>query len=109
MGGAQPLAITMNEGVGIIVEVEPARIKRRHDIGYVDTVAKNLDDAIAMARQAMAEGKPLSIALEGNASDIHPELVKRGIMPDVVTDQTSAHDPLNGYVPGGMKLKKPLF
>ncbi len=64
MGGAQPLAITMNEGVGIIVEVEPARIKRRHDIGYVDTVAKNLDDAIAMARQAMAEGKPLSIALE---------------------------------------------
>ena len=108
MGGAQPLAITMNEGVGIIVEVEPARIKRRHDIGYVDTVAKNLDDAIAMARQAMAEGKPLSIALEGNASDIHPELVKRGIMPDVVTDQPSAHDPLNGYVPGGMSFQEAL-
>ncbi|HHY17475.1 MAG TPA: urocanate hydratase [Firmicutes bacterium] len=108
MGGAQPLAITMNDGVGLIVEIERARIKRRHEIGYVDVVAKDLDDAIAMARKALDEGNSLSIALEGNASDIHPELVKRGIIPDVVTDQTSAHDPLNGYVPGGMTFEEAL-
>ncbi|QUL98650.1 MAG: urocanate hydratase [Candidatus Fermentithermobacillus carboniphilus] len=108
MGGAQPLAITMNEGVGIIVEVDPARIKRRLDAGYVDVVARNLDEAISMARAAISEGRPLSIALEGNASDTHPELVRRGIIPDVVTDQTSAHDALNGYVPGGMTFEEAL-
>jgi len=108
MGGAQPLAITMNEGVGIIVEVDPARIKRRLDTGYVDAVAKDLDEAISMARAAIDEGKPLSIAVQGNASETHPELVRRSIIPDVVTDQTSAHDALNGYVPGGMTFEAAL-
>ncbi|HHY34011.1 MAG TPA: urocanate hydratase [Firmicutes bacterium] len=104
MGGAQPLAITMNDGVGIIVEVDPERIKKRLDAGYVDVMTTNLDEAISMARRALDEKKPLSIALLGNASETHPEFVKRGIIPDVVTDQTSAHDALDGYVPGGMSL-----
>lgn len=108
MGGAQPLAITMNDGVGIIVEVDPGRIKRRHEIGYVDVVAKDFDDALSMARKHLDEGTPISIALEGNASEIYPEFLKRGIIPDVVTDQTSAHDPLNGYVPGGMTFEEAL-
>lgn len=108
MGGAQPLAVTMNDGVGIIVEVDPARIKRRLDTGYVDVQAKSLEDAVAMAKKALAEGKPLSIAVLGNASETHPALLAMGIVPDVVTDQTSAHDALSGYVPGGMVYEEAL-
>ena len=102
MGGAQPLAITMNEGVAIIVEVDHSRLKRRVDIGYCDVEAKSLDEAIAMAHEAQEKGKGLSIALHRNAADVFPEFVKQGIIPDVVTDQTSAHDELNGYVPNGI-------
>ena len=108
MGGAQPLAVTMNDGVAIIVEVDPSRIKRRLDTGYVDIQAKDLVDAVAMARKAISERKPLSIAVLGNASETHGELLKMGVVPDVVTDQTSAHDALNGYVPGGMSYEEAL-
>lgn len=108
MGGAQPLAVTMNDGVAIIVEVDPARIRRRLDTGYVDVQAKDLNEAVVMARKALAAGTPLSIAVQGNASDTHPELLKMGIIPDVLTDQTSAHDALNGYVPGGMTFEQAL-
>ncbi len=104
MGGAQPLAATMNEGVIILVEVDPARIARRLKTGFCDVQAKDLDDALRLAKDALAKGRPLSIALQGNAAETHPELVRRGVIPDVVTDQTSAHDPLNGYVPVGLSL-----
>ena len=106
MGGAQPLAITMNDGVGIIVEVDPARLERRLLGKFVDTQAKDLDEAISMAKDALSRGEPLSIALLGNASEVFPEMIRRGVIPDVVTDQTSAHDALNGYVPGGMPLEE---
>jgi urocanate hydratase len=102
MGGAQPLAVTMNEGVAIVVEVDESRIQRRIDHRYVDKMARTLDEALAMAREAQAIGKPLSIGLLGNAAEVFPEFVRRGIIPDAVTDQTSAHDPLNGYVPADM-------
>ncbi|MBX5477074.1 MAG: urocanate hydratase [Clostridia bacterium] len=105
MGGAQPLAITMNGGVGLIVEVDPQRIERRHAIGYVDKVARSLDEAIAWAREAQARKEAVSIAVLGNAAEVLPELVRRGVIPDVVTDQTSAHDPLNGYIPAGLSLE----
>jgi len=108
MGGAQPLAITMNGGVGIIAEVDPARIKRRLDTGYVDTMTDSLDEALKMADQALKEGRALSIALLANAADFLPELVRRGITPDVLTDQTSAHDELNGYVPRGLPYEEAL-
>ena len=108
MGGAQPLAITMNEGVAIIVEVDHDRLKRRVDIGYCDVEAQSLDEGISMAREAQEKGKALSIALHGNAADVFPEFVKRGIIPDVVTDQTSAHDELNGYVPHGIPYEEAL-
>lgn len=108
MGGAQPLAVTMNDGVGIVVEVDPVSIKRRLDTGYVDVQAGNLEEAVAMAKKALDEQRPLSIALLGNASEVYPEILKKGLVPDVVTDQTSAHDALNGYVPGGMKYEEAL-
>ncbi|HPB58703.1 MAG TPA: urocanate hydratase [Candidatus Saccharicenans sp.] len=108
MGGAQPLAITMNGGVGIIAEVDPARIKRRLDTGYVDTMTDSLDEALKMADEALKKGQPLSIALLANAADFLPELVRRGITPDVLTDQTSAHDELNGYVPRGLSYEEAL-
>lgn len=108
MGGAQPLAVTMNEGVAIVVEVDRSRIQRRIDHKYCDVLAETFEEAIDMARKAMAEGKPLSIGLLGNAAEIFPEFVERGIIPDVVTDQTSAHDPLNGYVPAGMSYEAAL-
>jgi urocanate hydratase len=108
MGGAQPLAVTMNEGVCIAVEVDPARTKRRIDNRYCDEMTDSIDDALARAEAAAKEGRPLSIALLGNASDTHPELVRRGFVPDVLTDQTSAHDELNGYVPGEMTLDEAL-
>ena len=108
MGGAQPLAVTMNEGVAIVIEVDPARIRRRLVTGYVDTMAESLDDALRLADEAMKKGAPLSIALLGNAADVIPEFLKRGIVPDVLTDQTSAHDELNGYVPNGMAYEEAL-
>ncbi|MEX2548438.1 MAG: urocanate hydratase, partial [Chloroflexota bacterium] len=104
MGGAQPLAVTMNEGVALVIEVDPERARRRHEIGYVDRVTSSLDEGLAWARQAAADGRAESIALIGNAAEIEPELVRRGERFDVVTDQTSAHDSLNGYVPAGVTI-----
>jgi urocanate hydratase len=104
MGGAQPLAVTMNEGVALVVEVDPDRIKRRLATRYVDEHATSLDEALARVDDCRARGEARSIALEGNAADILPALVARGIVPDVLTDQTSAHDALNGYVPNGLSL-----
>jgi urocanate hydratase len=103
MGGAQPLAITMNEGVGLIVEVDRARAQRRLDTEYVDIVVDNLEEAMTLVEQAVEEKRPLSLGLIGNAADIYPELVTRGVTPDVVTDQTPAHDSLN-YVPSGLSV-----
>ena len=103
MGGAQPLAITMNEGVGLIVEVDPERAKRRLDVGYVDVVVDNLEEAMTLVDEAVKDETPKSIGLIGNAAEIYPELVIRGVVPDVVTDQTPAHD-LHSYVPAGMTL-----
>jgi urocanate hydratase len=108
MGGAQPLAVTMNDGVAIIAEVDQHRIQRRLDTRYVDTTAADVDDALAQAFEAQKKGKPLSIALLGNAADVLPEFVRRGITPDVLTDQTSAHDELNGYVPHGLAYEEAL-
>ena len=108
MGGAQPLAVTMNDGVAIVVEVDAQRIKRRLETKYVDTMVENLDEALKLAFDAAKKGVPLSIALLGNAADVLPEFVRRGITPDVLTDQTSAHDELNGYVPHGMPYEDAL-
>lgn len=105
MSGAQPLAITMNGGVGLIVECDPSRLQKRLDTRYLDTMVTDLDKALELVRNAVAEKRPLSVGLVGNAADVFPELLRRGIIPDVVTDQTSAHDTLNGYVPNGMPLK----
>jgi urocanate hydratase len=109
MGGAQPLAVTMNEGVAVIVEVDKDRIKRRLDTQYVDTMVTDLDEALKLAEKAREKGEARSIALLGNAADILPEFVKRGITPDVLTDQTSAHDELNGYVPHGIPYEEALI
>jgi len=103
MGGAQPLSITMNEGVGLVVEVDPWRAKRRLDTGYVDRVVDNLEEAMTLVEEYVDKQIPLSVGLIGNASDIYTELAMRGITPDVVTDQTSAHDVLS-YVPSGLSL-----
>src|SRR5712692_5818427 len=103
-GGAQPLAITMNEGVCLAVEVDPQHIQRRLETGYCDEMASTLDEALHQVREACGLGQPLSIGLIGNAAEVYPELVRRGIIPDMVTDQTSAHDALNGYIPTGMSL-----
>ena len=104
MSGAQPLAITMNGGVGLIVECDPARIQKRLDAKFIDTMTTDLDEALLMVQKAVAEKRPLSIGLVANAADVFPELLRREVIPDVVTDQTSAHDTLNGYVPNGMPL-----
>jgi urocanate hydratase len=104
MGGAQPLAVTMNEGVALVIEVDPERARRRHEIGYVDRVTDSTDEALSWARSAASSGDPASIALIGNAAEIEPELVSRGERFDALTDQTSAHDALNGYVPAGLSL-----
>ncbi len=103
MGGAQPLAITMNEGVGLIVEVDPERAKRRLNMGYVDMVVDELEEAMTLIEEALEKEEPKSIGLIGNAADIYPELVIRGVVPDVVTDQTPAHNLLN-YVPAGLSV-----
>jgi len=104
MGGAQPLAVTMNEGVAIVIEVDETRARRRHEIGYVDRLTASVEEALGWARAAAAAAEPLSIALVGNAAEIEPELVRRGERFDVVTDQTSAHDALAGYVPAEIAL-----
>ena len=104
MGGAQPLAITMNEGVALCVEIDPERIRRRIEHRYLDEHAPSLDEAIAMALAAKAERRAVSIGVEGNAAEVFPEILRRGVDVDIVTDQTSAHDPLNGYVPAAWDL-----
>ncbi len=104
MGGAQPLAVTMNEGVCLCVEVDPARAQRRLETGFVDRSTASVDEALAWARAAAREGRAESIALVGNAAEIEPELARREEPFDVVTDQTSAHDALNGYVPAGLSI-----
>ena len=101
MGGAQPMAITMNGGVALCVEVDPQRTRRRLDTGYLDVEADSLEHAIELATEARKAGKALSIGLAGNAADIFPELLELGLDVDIVTDQTSAHDPLYGYIPSG--------
>ncbi|MBK7973623.1 MAG: urocanate hydratase [Deltaproteobacteria bacterium] len=101
MGGAQPLAVTMNDGVALVVEVDPARIRRRFELGYVERVAESLEEALDLVCLAKRKDHPLSVAVLGNAAEVFPALLERKIPIDVVTDQTSAHDPLNGYVPRG--------
>ncbi len=106
MSGAQPLAVTMNEGAILDVEVDPARIQKRLDTGYCDKMTYDLDEAIGWVLEAKEKGEALSVGLVGNAGEVHPELVKRDIIPDVLTDQTSSHDMLGGYVPMGMPLEE---
>ena len=108
MGGAQPLAATMNGACFLGIEVDRRRIQRRLDTGYCDKLATDLDDALRVLEEARSRGEALSVALEGNCADALPELVRRGFVPDALTDQTSAHDPLNGYVPNGMALEAAL-
>jgi urocanate hydratase len=108
MGGAQPLAITMNGGVALCVEVDAERLRRRIETRYLDEQAEDLEDAISRCRAAKQEGRPLSVGLVANAADVLPELQKAGFEADIVTDQTSAHDPLNGYVPNLMSLEEAL-
>jgi urocanate hydratase len=106
MGGAQPLAVTMNEGVCIAIDVSETSIQRRLDTKYLDVKTDSLDEAIKMAKEAKTAGRPLSIGLLGNAAEILPLMIEKGFNPDVLTDQTSAHDPLNGYIPVGYSLEK---
>ncbi len=104
MGGAQPLAVTMNDGIALVVEVDPSRIERRLATKYLDETASSLDAALARIEECRQQGLARSIGLEGNIADVLPELVARGVTPDVLTDQTSAHDALVGYVPNGLTL-----
>ncbi len=106
MGGAQPLAGTMNGAAILCVEVDAARIRKRLDTGYCDTMAESLDEALRLIESARGEGRALSVGLAGNCAEVLPELVRRGITPDLLTDQTSAHDPLNGYIPAGLTLEQ---
>jgi len=108
MGGAQPLAVTMNDGVVLAVEIDRQRAERRINTGYCQKITESLDEALNWVIEAKQRGEPLSVALIANASDTHPEILRRGIVPDIVTDQTSAHDNLNGYVPGGMSYPDAL-
>ena len=104
MGGAQPLAVTMNEGVCLAVEVDPERVRRRVETRYLDRSTGSIEEALRWVEEAVRRQEPLSIGLIGNAAEILPGLVRRGVHPDLVTDQTSAHDELNGYVPAGLPL-----
>jgi urocanate hydratase len=106
MGGAQPLAATMAGASLLAVECQPSRIEKRIETGYLDTWTKSLDEALETVRSACARKEPVSVGLLGNAAEIFPELVRRGVRPDIVTDQTSAHDPLNGYLPAGWTLEE---
>ena len=105
MGGAQPLAATMHGGAILCVEVDPARIERRLATRYLDEATDTLDDAVARVDKARSARRPLSVGLRGNCAEVLPEIVRRGWRPDVITDQTSAHDPLNGYVPAGLSVE----
>jgi urocanate hydratase len=105
MGGAQPLAITMNEGVGLVVEVDPARARRRLEIGYIDVVVDELEEAMTLVEEAIESEEPKSIGLIGNAAEIYPELAARRVTPDVVTDQTPAHD-ISMYIPAGLSVEE---
>jgi urocanate hydratase len=104
MGGAQPLAATMNGAAFLGIDVDPARLKRRIDTGYLDRMTADLDEAWTLVTKARDERRPLSVGLTGNCADILPEMVRRGWIPDMLTDQTSAHDPLRGYIPRGLSL-----
>ncbi|MFD2044351.1 urocanate hydratase [Ornithinibacillus salinisoli] len=106
MGGAQPLAVTMNEGVVIAVEVDRTRIDKRLQTKYCDVMTESIDEAIKLANEAKEAGKPLSIALLGNAAEVHHQLLQKNTPIDIVTDQTSAHDPLNGYIPVGYSVRE---
>ncbi len=106
MGGAQPLAVTMNDGVALVVEVDRRAVQRRLDKGYCDLMLESTHEAVAMAKDAAKEGKALSIALLGNSAEVLPELVRGGFRPDILTDQTAAHDPLAGYVPEGLTIEE---
>ena len=106
MGGAQPLAITMNEGVALVVEADPARLERRLATGWLHTAARGVDDALRRADAAVRAGEAVSIGLLGNAAEVFPELLRRGAPIDVVTDQTAAHDPLDGYLPAGITAEE---
>jgi urocanate hydratase len=108
MGGAQPLAATMNSALFLGVDVDPARIEKRLQSGYCDKIANSLDEALQMIDEARQQRRALSVGLVGNCADVLPEMVKRGVVPDILTDQTSAHDALNGYVPNGMSLTEAL-
>jgi len=108
MGGAQPLAATLNEACFLGIEVDPARIEKRLKTGYCDRIAWNLDEALAIVNTARRKGEAVSVGLVGNCTDVLPELARRGIVPDLLTDQTSAHDALDGYVPNGMALADAL-
>jgi urocanate hydratase len=104
MGGAQPLSVTLNGGVVLAIDVDRSRIERRVETRYCDRVTESLDEALGLCEAAVREGRALSVGLVGNCGDVLPEIVRRGVKVDVVTDQTSAHDPLNGYVPQGLTL-----
>jgi urocanate hydratase len=106
MGGAQPLAVTMNDGIALVVETDKKAIEKTIRHGYVQTYTKDLDEAVDLVKKAKQDRAPRSIALLGNAAEVHPELLRRGLVPDVVTDQTSAHDPLNGYYPSGLSKEE---
>ena len=106
MGGAQPLSVTLNDGVVLAIDVDRTRIERRVATRYCDTLSEDLDEALALCQAARREGRALSVGLVGNCADLLPEIVRRGVVVDVVTDQTSAHDPLNGYVPRGFTLSE---
>ena len=108
MGGAQPLAVTMNGGVCVDVEVDRERIEKRLGTGYCDRILEDIDETLSLVDEAVREKRPLSIGLVGNCAEVLPELVRRGVTPDVVTDQTSAHDALDGYVPAGIPLEEAL-
>src|SRR5438067_5765880 len=105
MGGAQPLAATLNGAVFLGIDVDEARIRRRIDTGYCDRLAHTLDEALALCEEARLTGNALSVGMVGNCAEVLPEIVRRGVAVDAVTDQTSAHDPLNGYVPEGFSLE----
>src|SRR5207237_4895249 len=102
MGGAQPLAATMNGASVLCVEVDQAKIERRLKTGYCDRMTKSLDEALQWVLSAKTDHKPLSVGLLGNCATVLPEMVRRDVVPDLVTDETAAHDPLNGYIPAGL-------
>ncbi len=106
MGGAQPLSATMNGAAFLGIEVDPARIRKRIETGYCDAMTYSLDEALALLRKAMDAGEPKSVGLVANCAEALPELARRGVVPDLLTDQTSAHDPLNGYIPAGLTVER---